>query len=67
MTEATLPVSFFEGKPLEEGARCEVEIVSVHGDSVQAKYVPHGDADEGEPEKPEMHRLIDEAAARHEY
>ncbi len=38
---ATLPTSFFEGKTLEEGTRCEIEIVKVDGDSAEVRYIPH--------------------------
>lgn len=41
--EALLPKEFFEGKPLEVGGRCEIEIVRVMDDQVLAKYRPHTD------------------------
>jgi hypothetical protein len=64
---ATLPASFFGGKPLEEGARCEVEIVGVEGDEVQVRYVPHH-SDDKEPEEagdrthPQFNSMVDETA-----
>ena len=38
---SVLPVDFFQGKVLEPGARCEVEVVRVHDDAVEVKYIPH--------------------------
>jgi hypothetical protein len=43
---SVLPKSFFEGKELEPGTQCKVEIVAVHGDDVEVKYVPHEDNEE---------------------
>jgi len=51
-----LPKSFFAGKSLEPGSKCEVEIVHVYDDEVAVKYVPHvsnedkEEEDEDEPE-----------------
>jgi hypothetical protein len=49
MATATLPASFFQGKSLKEGARCEVEIENVDGDQVTVSYVPHEDDKENSP------------------
>lgn len=38
---ALLPKSFFQGKDLEVGKKCEVEIVSKFDDEVEVKYVEH--------------------------
>lgn len=46
-----LPKSFFQGKDLEPGKKCEVEIVAEHEDEVEVRYVKHGGRkDSGEPE-----------------
>lgn len=50
---ALLPKNFFQGKDLEAGKRCEVEIISEHEDEVEVRYVKHGggkDSEEPEPE-----------------
>lgn len=36
-----LSKSFFQGKDLEVGSRCEVEITQIMDDQVSVKYVPH--------------------------
>lgn len=41
-----LPKSFFGGKDLEPGKECKVQVVAVHGDDVEVKYVPHDEGDE---------------------
>ena len=38
---ALLPKSFFQGKELEVGKKCEVEIVSLYDDEAEVKYVEH--------------------------
>ena len=38
---ALLPKAVFAGKDIEPGTRCEVEVVRVHDDEVEVKYVPH--------------------------
>ncbi len=48
-TTATLPASFFQGKLLKEGARCEVEIEGIDGDQVTVSYVPHESDRENSP------------------
>ncbi len=55
---ATLPASFFQGKPLKEGARCEVEIEGVEGSQVTVSYVPHED---DRPNSPYDHPPADHA------
>lgn len=45
-----LPRSFFQGKDLEVGSRCEVEITKIAGDQVLVKYVPHEEEKEEQPE-----------------
>ncbi len=54
--EATglLPTAFFMGKTLEPGSVCEVEIVRVHDDQVEVKYVPHTEENETEQPLPEV-------------
>ena len=68
---ATLPASFFGGKPLEEGARCEVEIVGVDGDQVEVKYMPHGEDKEpeeaGDRTHPQFNSMVDETAGSSGY
>lgn len=46
-----LPKEFFQGKELEIGSRCEVEIQRVHDTQVEVTYVPHT---EDEPRKSEV-------------
>lgn len=41
-----LPTSFFQGKDLQPGSRCEVEIARVHDDQVEVKYVSHSQDEE---------------------
>lgn len=41
-----LPTSFFQGKDLKPGSRCEVEIARVHDDQVEVKYVSHSQDEE---------------------
>lgn len=52
--EGLLPAAFFQGKELQPGTRCEIEITEVHGDEVAVKYVPHEEpkeeTDEAAPE-----------------
>lgn len=38
---ALLPKSFFAGKEIEPGSKCEVEIVHAYDDEVEVRYVPH--------------------------
>ena len=40
---ALLPKSFFQGKELEPGKQCKVEIVKLYEDEAEVKYVPHDD------------------------
>lgn len=41
-----LPMSFFQGKEVEPGKKCEVEVVAVYGDEVEVKYVEHREKDD---------------------
>ena len=59
---ATLPASFFQGKPLKEGARCEIEILGVDGDEVTVKYVPHEGAEEDD--HPSFGSMVDSESER---
>lgn len=43
---ALLPKSFFQGKELEIGSRCEVEIERVLDEEVEVRYVEHDKAKE---------------------
>lgn len=43
---ALLPKSFFAGKELKPGTKCQIEIVHGYGDEVEVKYVPHGTKEE---------------------
>lgn len=45
-----LPLSFFEGKQVEPGSRCEVEVVRVHDDQAEVRYVTHNES--SEPSQP---------------
>lgn len=50
-SEELLSKAFFQGKDLEVGARCEVEITGIHEGEVSVKYVPHDE--EKTEEQPE--------------
>lgn len=41
-----LPKTFFGGKDLTPGTRCEVEIEQVMDDEVHVRYVPHSESDD---------------------
>lgn len=43
---SVLPKDFFQGKELEPGTRCEIEIVRVHDQDVEVSYVPHESSEE---------------------
>lgn len=45
--DSLLPKEFFQGKELEVGSRCEVEITRVLSDQVLVKYVPHTEDESG--------------------
>lgn len=49
---ALLPKASFMGKDLKPGTRCEFEIVRVHDDEVEVKYVPHEESAEAAPAAP---------------
>lgn len=53
---ALLPKAFFQGKDLQPGTRCEVEITQVHDEEVSVKYVEHDESKEapepGEEQSP---------------
>lgn len=51
---ALLPRDFFEGKDLEPGTRCEVEIVHGYEDEVEVKYIPHKKEGEDRPMRSAM-------------
>lgn len=38
---ALLPKSFFQGKDLEPGKHCKVEVVRVFDDEVEVRYIRH--------------------------
>lgn len=61
---ALLPKSFFGGKPIEPGTKCQIEIVHGYDDEVEVKYVSHGDKEESKPmdEEPSMNDKIAMAA-----
>lgn len=48
---ALLPKSFFQGKDLEAGKKCEIEIVSKFDDEVEVKYVEHKKDDDKKERK----------------
>jgi hypothetical protein len=39
--QALLPKSFFAGKDLEIGSKCEVKIEGIYEDEIAVSYVPH--------------------------
>lgn len=47
-----LPKSFFAGKDPSPGDQCMVEVMRVHGDECEVKYVKHDEA--AEPEEPSV-------------
>lgn len=49
-----LPKQFFQGKDLQPGGRCEVEIKRVHDDSVEVAYVPESSTEATVPEEEAM-------------
>src|SRR5512139_3497463 len=54
---ALLPKSFFPGKGLAPGNRCEIEVVRVHPDEVEVAYRKSDDSEareETESESPEL-------------
>lgn len=54
-----LPVSFFQGKELEPGKKCEVEVVAVYGDEVEVRYVEHdGKKDRKERDDDEDEEMV---------
>lgn len=48
-----LSKSFFQGKDLQIGSRCEVEIVQIMDDQVAVKYVPHDEEKEDKAAEPQ--------------
>lgn len=36
-----LPREFFQGKDLTPGTKCEIEVVKVHDDQAEVRYMPH--------------------------
>lgn len=48
---ALLPKSFFQGKSLEVGKKCEVEIVSLYDSEAEVKYVEHKKDDDDKKER----------------
>lgn len=38
-----LPMSFFGGKEIKPGKRCQIEVVHTYGDEVEVRYVPHNE------------------------
>jgi hypothetical protein len=62
---ALLPKSFFAGKDIEPGSKCEVEVVHVYQDEVEVRYVKHDkkkDSDAKEDSEPSMKDKIAMAA-----
>lgn len=60
---ALLPKSFFAGKDIEPGSKCEIEIVHGYEDEVEVKYVPHGTKkDDKKDSEPSMRDKIAMAA-----
>lgn len=60
---ALLPKSFFAGKEIEPGSKCELEIVHAYEDEVEVKYVPHGTkSDDKSDSEPSMKDKIAMAA-----
>jgi hypothetical protein len=53
-----VPKSFFGGKDLEVGKKCEVEVVALYEDEVEVKYVKHKDKEE-KPDEPEREDMED--------
>lgn len=60
---ALLPRSFFSGKELEPGKKCEIEIVSLMDGEAEVKYVPHKEKSEekkeDKPDRDEAQESID--------
>jgi hypothetical protein len=50
--EELLSTAFFQGKDLEVGSKCEVEITGIHDGEVSVKYVAH-DEEENKDQSPE--------------
>lgn len=62
---ALLPKSFFKGKDIEPGSKCEIEIVHGYSDEVEVKYVKHdkdSKNDAKEESEPSMREKIAMAA-----
>jgi hypothetical protein len=53
--EALLPKSFFAGKELKPGTRCEIEVVKTYEDDVGVRFVGHAkEAGMAEKTPPDM-------------
>jgi hypothetical protein len=50
--EELLSTAFFQGKDLEVGARCEVEVTGIHDGEVSVKYVAHDEEKKDEGSEP---------------
>lgn len=49
--QALLPKSFFAGKELEVGKKCEVRVEGIYDDEVAVSYVPHKKKDKDGKDK----------------
>lgn len=53
-TTALLPKSFFQGKDLDIGKQCKVEIVRLLDSEVEVRYVRHEDKDKEEDDSEDV-------------
>jgi hypothetical protein len=59
--QSLLPKSFFNGKDLEIGTKCEVKIEGIYDDEVAVSYVPHKkDGDKDKPDRDTMDGAMNE-------
>lgn len=67
--QALLPKSFFGGKDLEVGKKCEVRVEGIYDEEIAVSYVPHKkdrdgkdkDSDDDDDDKPRRRRDRDDS------